>query len=115
MVPYQVPSKPAVCAKAVANHRDTETHIRVTPAYLRVSVVDVIGLLPDKILPLIDGAGNSNIEEAHHHLFMALVAPPDGRVRVWIVRVVPRVVIPRDGLDPRAGFKRTRLGEPIAV
>ena len=59
---------------------------------------------------LVQVAGHGHVEESHHHFVVGLIAPAHRYIRVGIVRIVFRIVVPRHGLQHRAGFQRARLG-----
>ena len=71
-------------------------------------------LVAHEELLFIHVGGDSDVEEADHHLFVGLAAPADFYVGIGIMRVVLGVVVPRDGLEFGSGFKEARLGQAIA-
>src|SRR5207244_11942673 len=53
----------------------------------------------NEVLPLIHGPRNGDVEEADHHFVVCLVAPCDSRVRVGIVSILTRIVVPGNRLN----------------
>src|SRR5579862_9141876 len=86
---------------------------------LRISILNLLrglGFSPlafEEFL-LVDVAVYGDIKEADHHFVMSLVAPPNGTVGIRIVRIVFRIVVPRDGLELRSRFQEHRFGEFVA-
>ena len=54
-----------------------------------------------------------HIKEANHHFVIRLVTPHDRTVRVRIVGIVGRVVVPGNSLKGGSRFQRTRFRESI--
>src|SRR5216684_8335726 len=67
-----------------------------------------------EVFPLVEIGRDGNVEKTHHHLFVGLLAPPDILVRIGIMRVLARVVIPGDRLENGSRFQREWLGQLVA-
>src|SRR5216683_2764502 len=59
------------------------------------------GSAADEIVPLVQMGGYGDIKETDHHLLIGLIAPPHCARGIRVVRIVPRVVVPGDGLEFR--------------
>jgi hypothetical protein len=62
----------------------------------------VVALLPDEKVLFVHTRGHRHVEKPHHHFVVGLLAPAHFCLRVWIVRIRFRVVVPRDGLKFRS-------------
>ncbi len=56
----------------------------------------------DEKMLLIQRGRYGDVEEAHHHLVVRLLAPPHGNVPVRIVWIFFRIVIPSDRLSEKS-------------
>jgi len=72
------------------------------------------GLSAHKKLLLVHVRRHCYIEKSDHHLLISLVAPGHGGVRIRIVRIVARVVVPGHGAQPGSRLQRNRLGQSVA-
>ena len=70
--------------------------------------------MPGEVLPLIHGPRNGDVEEADHHFVVCLVAPCDSRVRVGIVSILTRIVVPGNRLNFRPCFHPQWFRKTIA-
>ena len=67
--------------------------------------------MPNKIAELVEIRCNGHIEKTNHHLVVRLLAPAHGRLRVRVMGIVARIIVPGDGLQFGAGFQQTRFRE----
>src|SRR5689334_12801712 len=68
----------------------------------------------DKEMLLVHSSRHSHIEEANHHLVIGLVAPHYRTVRVGIVHIVSRIVVPGNRLQRSPSFHGTRFCQAVA-
>src|ERR1700674_1634225 len=61
-------------------------------------------LFPDEKVLLVCAGGHRAVEKAHHHFVVGLLAPAHLSIRIRIVRIRLRIVVPSDGLQFRAPF-----------
>src|SRR5579863_621014 len=58
--------------------------------------------VPDKKRFLVHRGSHGNIEKSYHHLFVGLISPANRRLRIGVVRIIARIVVPRDSLQFRS-------------
>src|SRR6266849_1066900 len=71
-------------------------------------------LFPDEKVLLVHFSRHRDVEKAYHHLVVGLFAPAHLGIRIRIVRVGLRIVVPRDGLKFRSSTQEPRLRQPVA-
>src|ERR1700722_7379257 len=73
-----------------------------------------LGSMPDEVAALVETCRHRYVEKPHHHLVVSRLAPARGRLRVRVMRIVTRIIVPGDGLQLRPGFQQTRFRETVA-
>ena len=73
----------------------------------------LLGVRTEKVTRFVHIGRDGNVEKSDHHFIVRLIAPANRHVRIWIVRIVFRIVVPRDSLKHNACVKWQRMGEAI--